>query len=106
MVQIFVDGITRLLAGDLEGLRAHYRMRFDPGDSDPDGGWSLHLEPTVSPLDEVIASIAFVGRGRVLRELTVTETSGDETRTRFSEVDGERRFAPEELARLFRSPGS
>jgi hypothetical protein len=55
MVQIFVDGITRLLAGDLDGLQAHYRMRFEPGDAERSAGWSLHLEPRVSPLDEAIA---------------------------------------------------
>jgi outer membrane lipoprotein-sorting protein len=105
MVKIFVDGIMRLLAGDLDGLRSHYRMRFDPGDGGPAAQWSLRLEPTVSPLDGVIASLSFTGRGRALSELIVVETSGDETRTRFSEVDAERHFAPEELLRLFRSPG-
>jgi hypothetical protein len=103
MVQIFIDGITLLLAGDLDGLQAHYRMRFEAGDGDPSRGWSLHLEPTVSPLDSVITSISFAGRGQRLDSLIVIETSGDETRTRFSDVDAERRFSNEEIERLFPS---
>lgn len=106
MVRVFVDGITLLLAGDLEGLRARYRMRFAAGDVGPSDAWSLELEPTVAPLDEVIASIRFAGRGRVLDTLTVVETSGDETRTRFSEVDAEKHFSSEEIRRLFGAPES
>jgi hypothetical protein len=104
MVQIFVDGITLLLAGDLDGLLAHYRMRFEPGDAERGTGWSLQLEPRVSPLDEVIASISFGGRGQELESLVVIETSGDETRTRFSEVDGGRHFSKQEIERLFHPP--
>ena len=99
-----VDSIRLLLAGDVEALRESFRVEFESaGDSD-ERAWEIRLEPLPPPVREVIASIAIAGRGRTPLELRVVETGGDETLTRFSEVDTDRRFSDDELAEFFRVP--
>jgi hypothetical protein len=103
VVRAFVDSFRMLLAGDLEALRASYRIVWTTESADP-SRWQMRLEPLGPPLRDAIVSIAVSGRRAVVRELRVAEVGGDETVSHFSEVDTERRFSEAELARIFRVP--
>jgi hypothetical protein len=107
LVRSFVDSLRCLLAGDIEALRATYRVRFEVAEAA--GGemqrrWEVRLEPLLAAVQQAIAWIRISGRGRVLLELEVREASGDVTLTRFSAVDTERHFSDRELEQLFRRP--
>jgi hypothetical protein len=100
----FVDSFRLLLAGDIEALRATYRVRFEAAEAAGGGtqrGWEVRLEPLLASVQQAIAWIRLSGRGRVLLELEVREVSGDVTLTRFSAVDTERHFSDRELEELF-----
>jgi hypothetical protein len=104
MLRFLVDSFRNLLAGDHEALRARYDIDFEPGPEPGSHSWRIRLEPLRPPLKDVIRSIRIEGRGRVLAEMRLIEVRGDETVTRFSDVDASRRFTATELAELFRSP--
>jgi hypothetical protein len=104
LVRSFVDSFRLLLAGDIEALRASYRVRFEAAEAAgaaTQRRWEVRLEPLLAPVQQAIAWIRFSGRGRVLLELEVHEVSGDVTLTRFSAVDTERQFSDHELEELF-----
>ena len=64
-------------------------------------GWQVQLRPLDGPLAELVESMLFSGEARTLRELRIVEVGGDQTLTRFADVDPERRFAEAELMELF-----
>jgi hypothetical protein len=105
VLRTFVDPFRLLLAGDIEALRASYRVRLEESGKPTARGWEVRLEPLHSPVKDAIAWIRLSGQGRVLFELEVREVSGDVTTTRFSAVDTERHFSDREIEELFeRSP--
>ena len=98
-VRVFVESFRLILAGDLTRLRELYELDLRSATSD---GWELVLTPRAAPLSEAIASVQVRGQGRVLRELRVRESGGDETVTQFRDVDPARSFSERERDELFR----
>ena len=99
-IRVFVDGFRLILAGDLAHLRELYTLELRSMGAD---GWDLTLTPRAPPLRDAIASVRVQGKGRVLRELRVRETGGDETVTLFRDVDPARTFSEQERDELFRA---
>jgi hypothetical protein len=106
VLRLFVDSFIKIFAGDRAALERMYTMDLAALPAGPDGlpRWSLKLRPRVAPMTNVIDRVEIVGRDVVLETMTVVEVGGDETVTTFSEVDANRRFTPEELAKLFSLP--
>lgn len=100
-VRLFVDAFVKVLAGDRPALARIFHLAHAPADDD---GWTLVLRPRVSPLKEAIERLELQGRGLVLARMRLVEVGGDETLTTFSRVDVERRYGPDEAARVFRLP--
>ena len=95
----FVDCMLLLLNGDLEGLERIFAISYS--NAVDEGSWSIRLEPRRGPLGRSIAHIDLTGRGPILRELLMTQRSGDTTWMEFSSVDSDRRFTEQELIDLF-----
>ncbi len=95
----FVDNFIVLFNGDLEALRARYAVTFRIDSS----GWELELTPRHAPLDKFVARVVLRGSDLALHEMELTETDGDRTTTRFSDVEVDHHFSDEELAQLFPS---
>lgn len=98
-IRVFVESFRLILAGDLPRLRELYELELRAASAD---GWELVLTPRVPPLSEAIVAVEVRGRGRVLRELRVRESGGDETVTQFRDVDPARDFSERERDELFR----
>ena len=101
VAKLFVDSFVMIIAGDRKGLERVFTLALAPA---PGGAWKLVLTPRVAPMDKVIKSITLSGTGLALRELEVRESSGDWSRTSFTDVDVNHRYAPAEAARVFRVP--
>ena len=104
----FAQNFAVLFNGDLASLRERYRVSFR---SDGDH-WELALDPRSAAVREFVRDITLRGRGATLLEMVWRETDGDQTTTRFDEVETNRAFSDEELDRAFpsgkpwRDPGS
>jgi outer membrane lipoprotein-sorting protein len=102
VVRAFVESFTQVLAGNLEALRQRYELRFEPA---PDGpSWTLVLTPREASLAQRMARIEVRGVDVQISEVRVVESRGDETVTRFLEMNVDRHFGSDELARLFDAP--
>ncbi len=62
------------------------------------------LTPRVAPMDKMIKELELRGRGLNLNELDVRESSGDWTRTTFTDVDLGRHYSAAEQAKFFQLP--
>ncbi len=102
VVRLFVDSILKIYAGDRPALERMYTMQFTPGEADQ---WAMTLVPKLAPMDKIIARVELKGHGLALTTMNIVEHSGDETVTRFSEVQLDRTFSEAEVAQLFRLPG-
>lgn len=100
VARAFVDSFIMLLAGDRAGLERYFVMRFAPSSA----GWRLSMTPRTTPMDKVIKEIALAGDGIIIRQMEVRETSGDWTRTTFTDVDVAHRYSKAEQAQVFRMP--
>jgi len=92
-----VRGIAVVLRGDVETLRARYRVELRPAPP----GWVLELEPRDARLGRLVESLVVHGAGAQIRRIVVHEEGGDRTETVFTEVETGVRFAPDERGRLF-----
>jgi hypothetical protein len=92
-----VENFVVLFGGDLAALRERYRIEFEAEGT----RWQMRLIPKAAPLSQFIASVEMRGAGPALEEMVIREPDGDFTTTRFRRVETDRRFTPEELARLF-----
>jgi outer membrane lipoprotein-sorting protein len=97
VVRLFVDAFVKVLAGDRTALEHIFAIEL----RDSAKGWVMTLSPRLAPMTDVIERIVLEGRGTVLSRMVIREKEGDETVTSFSSVDVERRYAPEEKARIF-----
>ncbi len=102
VVRQFVDSFLALVAGDRAALERSYEIDFRVPDAQRPEAWTLTLRPRVATIQRVFRDIELRGAGVILDAMTLRETSGDETSTRFTEVDAARRYAPDEAARVFR----
>ena len=90
--------IIVLFNGDLEALRKRYRTNFEVNDS----SWVLVLTPRGAPLDRFIASVTMRGDASGgMREMVMVEKGGDQTTTRFDDVDLDHVFDQREIAEVF-----
>lgn len=94
----FVGTLRLLLTGDLVALRALYDVEFRGGEA---RSWTVDLVPRAASLSGVIERIEVEGTEERLVALRVVEKGGDETVTRFSEIDPARSFTDAELERFF-----
>jgi len=104
VARLFVDSFVMLLAGNRAGLDKYFGVRFAPRPADGPGAWQLTLIPKVAPMDKVIKEMSLRGQGLVIREMEIRESSGDWTRTTFSDVDVNHTYGAAEEARVFRMP--
>jgi outer membrane lipoprotein-sorting protein len=105
VARLFVDSFVMILTGNRPGLEKLFTMKFAPTGKDKGSeGWKLTLTPKVAPMNKVVKEIVLAGEGISIREMELRETSGDWTRTVFSDVDVNRRFTPAEQAKIFRVP--
>lgn len=93
-----IGSLLHLLSGDEQQLRANYEVNFRQEKSTE---WHLVLFPRNSAVKKLVESFSFAGSGIVLRELRVKEKNGDESITRFSSVNTERKFSAKEIAQIF-----
>jgi hypothetical protein len=100
LVRVFVDSFRLILAGDSARLRELYDMKL----AQSGAAWQLELTPRPGPLANLIVSVVVSGRAAALEELRVLERQGDETVTRFGDVNATRRYSAEERDELFRIP--
>lgn len=99
-LRALIESMVWLLAGDATSLRAAYAVGYE---TDGDR-WTVTLTPSHAPLTELIAEMRIVGAGLTVSEVTVTETTGDETVTRIVDADPAREFDADEREALFSTP--
>lgn len=93
-----ISSLLHILAGDAERLTADYEAQFV---EEGVAGWRLVLIPKKEELRRLVASLTFSGKALKLSELRVKEANGDETVTRFSNVNEKRKFTKAEVAQYF-----
>jgi hypothetical protein len=101
-VRDHVDSLLMILAGDRDSIVRKWRIEI----SGQVESWEITLQPTSEPLKKTIREMTLRGKGVVVQWMRVVETTGDETVTRFSQVNPTRRFSQAEADRLFRIPPS
>ncbi|HXU00140.1 MAG TPA: outer membrane lipoprotein carrier protein LolA [Polyangia bacterium] len=104
VARLFADAFVMLLSGNRAGLEKIFKMQLSPKPGGSTGEWKLVLTPRVAPMDKLIKDLELRGRGLNLNELDVRESSGDWTRTSFSDVDLNRRYTPAEQTKFFTLP--
>jgi outer membrane lipoprotein-sorting protein len=107
VARLFADAFVMLLSGNRAGLEKIFKMELAPkpgGAAGAAGEWTLVLTPRVAPMDKMIKALELRGRGLNLNELDVRESSGDWTRTTFTNVDLDRRYSAAEQAKFFTLP--
>ncbi len=97
----FVETLRTLLTGDFAALRAAHEVAFRVTSERAPRAWLLELRPRGAPLRGAIDRIEVTGVEDTIGALRIVESSGDETRTRFFDVDAAHAFSPDERARLF-----
>ena len=103
VAKLFVDSFVMILAGDRKGLERVFAIKLTQPAAGA-GRWQLVLTPKVAPMDKVIREINLGGRGLTLHDMEVRESSGDWSHTTFTDVNVNRRYGPDEQARVFRLP--
>lgn len=96
VARAFVDAFLLVFSGDERALAAQFELAFE-GTFEQ---WSMGLVPRKEPLGKLIAYIVVSGKGAEIAEITVVETSGGRTLTKWTRVvlgkalteDEERRF--------------
>jgi hypothetical protein len=104
VAKLFVDSFVMILAGDRQGLERVFTIKVAKPPSGGADAWRVVLTPRVSPMDKVIRELTLGGAGLALRELEVRESSGDWSRTTFTDVDVNHRYTAAEQERVFRLP--
>lgn len=100
-----VQSFLWILAGDLESLRAHFRMEFQAHDKTQTQGvpdhWTLKLHPTHTRVKKLLKSVTVRGSGVEVKEITVEESEGDRTVTTIESVNAAREFSEAEAKQFF-----
>jgi hypothetical protein len=102
VARAFVEGLSVILRGDLEALRARYDAEWAPT---PDSGWRLRLVPRSRLLRRFVEAIVVEGNGARVLGMQRFEAGGDKTLSRFRDVEIGVSFSPEEERTLFGAPG-
>ena len=96
-----VDSFRAVLAGDRDSLNRFYEAELTPR---PDAGaeaWEIRLVPRDRALRQFLRRITMRGHGVTIDEMIMLEENGDQTRTRFRDVNTHRRFSASEAGRIF-----
>ena len=99
-----VDSFAVLLRGDLQALRATYRVKLHSQEDHgtPDAfAWTLDLEPRSPTIRRLIERIRVEGRGNKLALMETLETTGDRSIMVFTVVQTGLIFSTEEVERVF-----
>ena len=104
VARAFVDSFVMLLAGNRPGLERYFTIKFAAvrGPKATADAWHLVLVPRTSPMDKVIKEMTVDGNGLAIKEMVVRESSGDWTRSVFTDVDTDHPYDAAEQARVFR----
>lgn len=97
-LRALVNSLLHVLSGEKKRLLADYNVDFE---GRADGNWKLEMEPKNSDLKNLVTTFTFRGTGLTLSELRILEATGDETITKFSNVDTARKFTTKEISRIF-----
>lgn len=97
----FIDSFRAVLAGDREALERFYRVELTLRPDDGPEAWELRLRPRGGALARFLREIRIRGNDVTLREMTMVEVNGDQTRTEFHDVNTRRRYSAAESRRLF-----
>lgn len=97
-LRALVGSLQHLLAGNESQLLDNYGVTMT-GQAAQD--WTLVLVPLKSELKKMLQSLSLEGNGISISNLKVLEANGDVTSTRFSRVNTQRRFSPDEVKRYF-----
>lgn len=92
-----IGSLLHILAGNAERIESDYHADFKEDTS----GWHLELKPKNTDLRKLLAGLSFSGQDLRLSELRIKEANGDETVSRFSEVNVKRTFSPAEIKEYF-----
>ena len=97
-LRALITSLISVLSGDKKSLLANYDTHVVEEGAD---AWRLGLVPKGPDLKRWIDSFTLSGTGLALKELRIKESSGDETITRFSNVNAKRKFEKAEIAKIF-----
>jgi len=73
MLRTFVDTLRGVLSGDLQSLKAHYRLTLEGQPTD----WRLRLEPTQKDVAERIRYVLVQGGADRVHSVKTVEANGD-----------------------------
>ena len=97
VARALVDNVMLLMRGDLAALQQRYVVAY----RSEGASWVLDLEPRSRATRALLARIRVGGRGAFLESMETHESSGDVSRTLFSNVDIGLSFEAEERERIF-----
>lgn len=75
LLQIFIETLRAVLAGDLKSLERHYSLKLTGTRS----AWQLHLSPLDRRLAELVKSLTINGQGKHIEQMITQEQGGDRT---------------------------
>lgn len=96
-----IDGIRLLLAGDHKALSRLYDLAMH---GDDEHRWTLRMVPRGAPLTDLVREIEVSGLGPNIDRLRVSERSGDESLSVFSDVDTKHPLDAAKRLRFFGAP--
>lgn len=102
-VRQFVDSLLAVVAGDRAALERAYVMDLRVPDVARPERWTLTLRPRAPALQRFVREVALAGEGVALATMVIREANGDESATTFSDVNPTRRYAADEVPRVFRT---
>jgi hypothetical protein len=103
VIMQIVSSFVMLLSGDEKGLEKVFKVVFTP-ETAAGNAWEIRLEPLVKPINKIIKTITFHGKGVVVSGMELLEVSGDKTVTRFSSHVLDAAFTKKEMVRFFPTP--
>ncbi len=98
VLRLVVDTFSQVLSGDRTALERSYRIGFEGSAKER---WKMVLTPKVAALSRVLKEVRIHGEETALKSLRVSETNGDFSITKFTEVDLSRRYSEREREQFF-----
>lgn len=97
----FVAAFLLVFSGQDQALAEQFEIYFE-GSAE---SWTMGFVPRKAPLSKFIASLVVTGKGAAFESLSVIETNGDRTLTRFTAVVTDKELSEDEQKRWFQWDG-
>jgi hypothetical protein len=97
----FLSAFLLVFSGDDQALAQQFEIYFQ---GTPEA-WTMGFVPRKKPLSKFIASLVVTGKQAAFETLSVVETNGDRTLTRFTDVVTDRELTDDERKRWFEWDG-